>query len=140
MDQLRPGRSPTIAIVLGTVGAVIVILSFQWHRLGTVDLGAEVRQLQEQTIPLGTSTPAPAALVKGEFVTRAEWTFTTDLASRNYFEWLKQHLPSNYVVVGHAPTEIILGRQLAGDACTLTLSATDAEPKQIVAKFSVGPD
>jgi hypothetical protein len=135
-----PEHSPTVAVILATVGVVIVILVFQWHRLGTVDLAEEVRQLQEQTIPPGTSIPAPAGLVRGEFAARTKWTFTTDLTSRNYFEWLKQHLPRNYVVVGDATTTMVLARQLSGDAYTLTLSATDAEPKQIVAKFSAGPD
>lgn len=132
--------SRRIAVIMGTVGLLIVIVALQWHRLGTVDLAEEVRQLQEQTIPPGTSMPATADLVKGEFVTHAEWMFTTNLSSREYFEWLKQHLPKNYTVVGDTPREMVLGRKLAGDPCTLTLRATDAEPKQIVGKFSAGPD
>jgi hypothetical protein len=132
--------SRRIAAILGTIAVVIVILIFQWHRPGTVDLAEEVRQLQEQTTPPGTSRPAPAGLVRGEFAVRTEWMFTTDLTSPNYFDWLKQHLPRNYVVVGNTPKEMVLGRQLAGDPCTLTLSVADAESKQLVAKFSAGPD
>ena len=81
---------------------------FSVASLGYGDLGEEVRRLQEQTIPPGTSMPA--------------------------------HLPKNYDAIGDAPTTMVLAGQLAGDACTLTLSAADAESKQIVAKFSVGPD
>lgn len=135
-----PDHSRMIAATLGAVGLVIVILAFQWHRMGTVDLAEEVRQLQEQTIPPGTSMPASADLVRSEFVAHTEWMFTTNLSSREYFEWLKQHLPKNYTVVGDTPKEIVLGRKLTGDPCTLTLSTTDAASKQIVAKFSVGPD
>lgn len=134
------GHSRWIAVILGTAGLVIVVLASQWHRLGTVDLTEEVRQLQQQTLPPGESTPASANLVRGEFTLRTEWMFTTELTSRQYFEWLAQHLPRNYAVVGDTQKEMVLGRRLAGDACTLTLSATDAEPKQVVAKFSVGPD
>ena len=117
-----------------------MIVVFQWHRQGTVDLAEEVRRLQEQTMPPGTSMPARADLVSGESVARAEWMFTTSLTSRQYFEWLKDHLPENYAVVNDTPAEMTLGRQLPGDAFTLTLSASDAEPKQIRAKFSAGPD
>jgi hypothetical protein len=140
MDQRMSDHSRWSALILGTVGLVIVVLASQWHRLGAVDLTGEVRQLQQQTLPPRTSTPASADLVRGEFTVRTEWMFTTDLSSRQYFEWLSQHLPRNYAVVGETPKEMVLGRQLAGDACTLTLSATDAEPKRVVAKFSVGPD
>ena len=135
-----PDRSRWIAIILGPIGLMIVILAFQWHRLETVDLTEEVRQLQQRTLPPGTSMPASAGLVRGEFTVRTEWMFTTQLTSRQYFEWLARHLPRNYAVVGDKPNEMVLGRRLAGDACTLRLSATDAEPKQVVAKFSVGPD